>query len=658
MNKNFKNNVSSYRHYLTVSNVLFFILLLCGEAYAGSLTLAWDPSASSDVGGYTIYYGTTTKTYTANVDAGNVTTYQVSGLTDGQKYFFAVKAYNAAHSIESAFSNEISAIVPTSVALTADFTANTTNGNAPLVVSFTANTTGTVTGYSWNFGDTSIPVSTVQNPSVTYTKPGTYTVSLTVNGTGGPVTKSKTGYITVTAPPPPPPVADFSVNTVTGYAPLAVQFTDSSTGNITNRTWSFGDGTSSTELSPAHTYTNTGTYSVSLTVSGPDGNNTKTSASLITVLSPFVTDTKGLVAAYNFEELNRSIIADASGLGNHGLLKEGVRVDVGRYGKALEFDGINDWITIPDSPSLDLSDRFTLEAWVKPLSTGPQSVLFKEQAKGSVYCLYASESGNVPMSALNDGNADSIVAGTSALPVNEWSYLTSTYDGAVQRLYLNGVKVAEKAQTGLVKDSRSPLRIGGNKIWGDYFHGFIDEVRIYNRALNQAEITSDFNTAVEISKPEVLVLGNGTVESVVDTNPQGIAQAFKTTPVKDGVVTSMRVYLGAGTTATEIVTGFYDDNSGHPGNLLSFVKANPDKSGLWVQIPVPTFKVTAGKPYWIAILGTNGDVNLKSRVGTGSVPLETSSQTSLGTLPSNWTTGSVYPNDGPVSMNGIGYTGQ
>jgi plastocyanin len=71
------------------------------------------------------------------------------------------------------------------------------------------------------------------------------------------------------------PVADFSASVTNGDIPLAVQFTDKSTGSVTNRSWAFGDGQNSSQTSPQHTYTQAGTYTVSLTVTGPGGVNTK-----------------------------------------------------------------------------------------------------------------------------------------------------------------------------------------------------------------------------------------------------------------------------------------------------------------------------------------------------------------------------------------------
>ena len=86
--------------------------------------------------------------------------------------------------------------------------------------------------------------------------------------------------------------------------------------------------------------------------------------------------------------------------------------------------------------------------------------------------------------------------GTAAVAMNTWTHLATTSDGATLKLYVNGVLASSKAAAGSIKTSAGVLRIGGNSIWGEYFSGLIDEVRIYNRALAASEIQSDMNAAV------------------------------------------------------------------------------------------------------------------------------------------------------------------
>jgi len=149
------------------------------------------------------------------------------------------------------------------------FTAKTTSGKAPLTVHFIDGSVGRIKSRLWNFGDGT--TSDSKNPTHTY-KAGTYTVTLIVTGAGGTNVCSEPHYITVYAAPK----ANFSAAPTSGKAPLQVSFTDESTGLITSRLWHFGDGTTSTEESPDHTYSKPGTYNAKLTVTGPGGSSTKT----------------------------------------------------------------------------------------------------------------------------------------------------------------------------------------------------------------------------------------------------------------------------------------------------------------------------------------------------------------------------------------------
>jgi PKD repeat protein len=87
---------------------------------------------------------------------------------------------------------------------------------------------------------------------------------------------------------PAAPVANFNSAPNSGTRPLTVAFTDTSTGTIASRLWNFGDGSTSTATNPSHVYNTAGTFSVSLTVNGPDGTNTLTKPNLIAVADPQV----------------------------------------------------------------------------------------------------------------------------------------------------------------------------------------------------------------------------------------------------------------------------------------------------------------------------------------------------------------------------------
>ncbi len=168
------------------------------------------------------------------------------------------------------------------VAPVADFSGTPTSGDAPLTVAFTDASTGSIASYEWDFNNDGTTDSTAQNPSYTYTTPGIYTVKLTVTGPGGSDTETKDGYITVKTLAP---VADFTYTPASGAAPLTVAFTDASTGVVNSYAWDFNnDGTTdSTDANPSYTYTTSGTFTVKLTVTGPDYSDEEIKSNIISV---------------------------------------------------------------------------------------------------------------------------------------------------------------------------------------------------------------------------------------------------------------------------------------------------------------------------------------------------------------------------------------
>jgi LPXTG-motif cell wall-anchored protein len=159
----------------------------------------------------------------------------------------------------------------------ANFTANVTRGVAPLVVRFNDTTENSPTVWSWKFGDGG--KSSEQNPVHTFTDPGSYTVSLSVENTAGKDSLKKSEYIEVN--PLSSPVASFTASATSGKAPLVVRFNDTSANTPTSWLWAFGDGSTSPEQNPSHTYQEPGTYTVSLTATNAAGNSFKS----ITILA-------------------------------------------------------------------------------------------------------------------------------------------------------------------------------------------------------------------------------------------------------------------------------------------------------------------------------------------------------------------------------------
>ncbi|HLA71165.1 MAG TPA: Ig-like domain-containing protein [Steroidobacteraceae bacterium] len=208
----------------------------------------------------------------------------------------------------------------------------------------------------------------------------------------------------------------------------------------------------------------------------------------------------GLVAAYSFDEGAGPTVTDRSGNGNNGTLVSGTAWSTtAKFGAAASFDGTNDRIDVADSNTLDLTAGMTLEAWVRPTANSSyRTIVLKEVPGELAYSLYAADSDHGARSSgwIRVANVSRFADGTSNLPLNVYSHIAVTFNGAALVFYVNGVQTRSTAVAGNIQTTSLPLRIGGNTIWGEFFQGQIDEVRVYNRALLQSEIQADMVTPI------------------------------------------------------------------------------------------------------------------------------------------------------------------
>ena len=221
------------------------------------------------------------------------------------------------------------------------------------------------------------------------------------------------------------------------------------------------------------------------------GNQTTAAAVSVIVYNP-IPAPAGLIASYSFNEGSGTTLTDRSGKGHTGTIAGATWTTQGKSGGALSFDGINDWVTVNDAADLDLTTGMTLEAWVRPSSLSPAGGRCCSRSAPAAWCTRCmpATTARVPRAYVTVG-AELGAPAPAALPLNTWSHVAVTYDGAMLRLFVNGVEVGSRALSGPMSTSTGVLRIGGNSVWGEYFSGRIDEIRIYNRALTPAEILSD-----------------------------------------------------------------------------------------------------------------------------------------------------------------------
>ncbi|MEV0593163.1 LamG-like jellyroll fold domain-containing protein [Nonomuraea cavernae] len=247
-------------------------------------------------------------------------------------------------------------------------------------------------------------------------------------------------------------------------------------------------------------------------------------------------------------------------------------------------------------------------------------------------------------------DTNSTVSGTSPLPVNTWSHVALTYDGSALRLFVNGQQVNETALTGSLYNNDSPLRIGGNEAWDEFFSGLIDEVRVYNRAQTAAEIQTDMNTPVGSTTPGPDPTPTPTPTPTPDPDPEPVPGLVAAYGMEEGTGTTVGDSSGQNNTGAATDTAW--TTTGKHGKALSF-----NGTSSWVTVPhaeslrlTDTLTLSA----WVrpAAAGGYRTVLMKENDSDGSYALYSSSE---GSLPMGWVEIAAGPRavqgDDPLPLN-------
>lgn len=194
---------------------------------------------------------------------------------------------------------------------------------------------------------------------------------------------------------------------------------------------------------------------------------------------------------------------DSSGNNNTGTVVGATWTTSGRLGAALNFSSGNAHVAIPNSSSLSLStNRVTFLCWVYPTNLSSSYMTITQRSNAALtwfdWQIYAraadAPTAGRPVFRINWNNnrandTGETVQSSSNLTLNQWQQVACTYDGTALRFYVNGALVGTTTRSGgTIPNGGRGIWIGANETWGEPFRGRIDEFRIYNRALSQAEI--------------------------------------------------------------------------------------------------------------------------------------------------------------------------
>ncbi len=201
-----------------------------------------------------------------------------------------------------------------------------------------------------------------------------------------------------------------------------------------------------------------------------------------------------LVAHWKMDEEGGSSLLDASPYGNHAATSGGPARVAGVAGRALGLNGTSQYATAPDRASLDLSGAITVAAWIRPEKKDTQYVV-KKAEQGSVdgYELSLASTGKVFFRLNQRSSGDTYrLNSVASYPTDgsTWMHVAVTYDGAVMRLYVDGVENSAKSFAGgpAIAPNQLPLTIGAGANGYRGLKGAVDEVRLYSTALSASQV--------------------------------------------------------------------------------------------------------------------------------------------------------------------------
>ena len=427
----------------------------------------------------------------------------------------------------------------------ADFIASPTSGAPPLTVSFTDTSGGGNTGWLWEFGDGG--TSTDQNPIHTYSNPGIYSVTFRTSEPGG-ISDPRTITVVAYDPLIHPPVANFSVFPMLGLVPFAAEFVDTTTGNVIGWHWDFGDGTTSTDRNPSHTYATAGIYTVSLTATGPGGSDTYTRADCIVVATPPVPgiDQYTKILLHGDGADGGTTIADSSTYAHapSSVSQASTSTAHRKFGTAsLSFNSVGS-IRYPSSTDWQFRGGrdFTIDAWVYSLDNKGGGICGNLVPRDLTQWAFAVSDGYLKFFVGGNWNIVSAVP----VPANQWVHVAAVrYQGRIS-LYINGVQTGNTSTTSISESSTPSLSISdifasfSDSSWA--FHGYIDEFRLSNGIARWTENftppSSPYGTSVP-SAAFTASVGEGTAPLAVQF-----------TDTSGGTVTEWLWDFGDGTTST------------------------------------------------------------------------------------------------------------
>lgn len=489
---------------------------------ASNPTLTWN--ASSDATSYRVQVSTDGSFATTVVDQSNVTatSYALSNLAANTTYYWRVNATNAgatgAYSTVWNFTTAAPPPPPPPPVLATPVDGATGISTSPTLawnVSSGATSYRVQVSVDPAFATTIVDQSNVSATSLAITgllPSTTYYWHVNATNSSGTSAYSTTAGFTTSAPPPPPapPVLSTPANNATGVTSNPTLVWNASAGATSYRV--------QVSVDPAFTTTvvdQSNVSATSLAVSGLISNTayywhvnaTNTSGtSAYSATWNFTTSAipPGRIAAYPFDEGTGTTTADVSGNNITGTISGATWTTQGMYNNALSFNGSNSYVNLNNPATLQLTGSMTLSAWVRAAAnpSGDGQIIAKANNSAGWQLKTSNATGQQRFAVAVSPTSSSLATrySTTVRALNTWYHVAGVYNASARTLdiYVNGV-LDDGTLSGTVPASQVNTSVNVNigrkgSGTGAYFNGLIDEVRVYNRALTQAEIQADMNS--------------------------------------------------------------------------------------------------------------------------------------------------------------------
>jgi len=209
----------------------------------------------------------------------------------------------------------------------------------------------------------------------------------------------------------------------------------------------------------------------------------------------------GLLAWWKLDETGGRDVADASGNGNIGKILNGQprwQASGGKIGGALLFGGNGDWVHVANESNFDCSSEVTVAAWIKVnrFDKDYQAIVTKGDSAWRIQRNQGADSIEFACSGLKipSGNQYGGLYGEKSVNDGNWHHVAGIYDGEKMYIYIDGVVDVSQPASGAIATNDHPVYIGENvEMTGRFFNGLIDDVRVYNYALSEGQVTALYN---------------------------------------------------------------------------------------------------------------------------------------------------------------------